>query len=202
MPAGTAPTQASIPGYDYGSRSLPQSPVSLEELRALEQAAGITDEDQQWLRAAGKILAPNAERIVDSWRARIAAQPELAQVFFGPDGQPDDAYKAAVKKRFVQWVLDACERPYDQAWLDYQEEIGKRHTPARKNQTEHAQTPPVVPLRFLIAFTAITATTIRPFLEESGQSQEDLQKMQDAWTKSMLLHLALWSRPYIAECLW
>lgn len=202
MPAGTAPTQASIPGYDYGSRSLPHSPVSLEELRALEQAAGITDEDQQWLRAAGKILAPHAERVVDSWRSRIAAQPELARIFFGPDDRPDDAYKAAVKKRFVQWVIDACERPHDQDWLDYQEEIGKRHTPARKNQTEHAQTPPVVPLRYLIAFTAITATTIRPFLEESGQSQEDLQTMQDAWTKSMLLHLALWARPYVADSLW
>ena len=200
--SGANVPQGDIPGYDYGSRSLPHSPVSLEELRALEQAAGFNEEDQQWLRAAGKILAPNAERIVDSWRSRIAAQPELAQVFFGPDGRPDDVYKAAVKKRFVRWVVDTCERPHDQAWLDYQEEIGKRHTPAKKNQTENAQTPPVVPLRYLIAFTAITATTIRPFLEESGGDPEDLRKMQDAWTKSMLLHLALWSRPYLAECLW
>src|SRR5690348_18471697 len=30
----------------------------------------------------------------------------------------------------------------------------------------------------------------------------DLQKMEDAWTKSMLLHLALWARPYVADCPW
>lgn len=202
MSAPSFPTQADIPGYDYGTQSLPRSPVSLDELRSLEQAAGLTSEDKEWLRRAGESLVPNAERVVDSWRAVIASQPELARVFFDPDGKPDEAYKAAVKKRFVQWVIDACERPHDQAWLDYQEEIGRRHTPAKKNQTDHAHTPPVVPLRYLIAFSAITATTIRPFLEQSGRSPADVQKMHDAWIKSMLLHLALWTRPYVPDGLW
>jgi hypothetical protein len=202
MPKAVAPNHANISGYNYGDDALPRSPVSLEELNALEQAAGLTQEDQQWLRSAGEILAPQAERIVDGWRAVIGSQPELARVFLGPDGRADDAYKAAVKRRFVQWVLDVCERRHDQAWLDYQEEIGKRHTPAKKNQTDHATTSPVVPLRYLIAFTGITSTTIRPFLEESGRNAEDVQKMQNAWTKSMLLHLALWARPYVAESLW
>jgi hypothetical protein len=43
---------------------------------------------------------------------------------------------AKVKKRFVQWVLNACFRPHDQAWLDYQEEIGQRPTPEKKNHTD------------------------------------------------------------------
>ena len=191
-----------IPGYDYGDDSLLRSPVSLEELDALEQAAGLTQEDHQWLRTAGEILAPRAERIVDRWRTVIGSQPELARAFLDPGGRADDAYKAAIKRRFVQWIVDACERQHDQAWLDYQEEIGKRHTPAKKNQTDHAMTPPVVPLRYLIAFAGITSTTIRPFLEESGRSAVDVQRMQDAWIKSMLLHLALWARPYVSQCLW
>src|SRR6266700_2260425 len=145
MPAPPTTTHLDIPGYDYGDHSLPRSPVSLEELRSLERAVGLTQEDEEWLKSAGEILAPHAERIVDSWRAVIGSQPELAQVFFRPDGHPDDAYRAAVKKRFVQWIADACKRPHDRAWLDYQEEIGKRHTPVKKNQTDHAQTPPVVP---------------------------------------------------------
>jgi hypothetical protein len=189
-----------IPGYDYGS--VGHSPVSLNELRSLEDAAGFSDEDTKWLRAAGQILAPQAEAIVDSWRTRIAQHPDMIKVFFGPDGKPDDNYKAAVKKRFVQWVVDTCERPHDQQWLDYQEEIGKRHTPAKKNTTERAHTPPVVPLRFLIVFSAVVATTIRPFLESSGRDASEIQRMQDAWTKSMLLQLALWSRPYVSETLW
>jgi hypothetical protein len=196
------PQATSIPGYDYASRSLPSSPVSLEELKFLEQAAGFTEEDAQWLQKAGAILSPQAEQIVDSWRKVIASQPHLARFFFGPDGKPDEAYKAAVKKRFVRWVIDACERPHDQDWLNYQEEIGQRHTPARKNLTDHSQTSPVVSLRYLIAFSAVAVTTIREFLEKGGQGPEDIHKMQDAWTKSMFLHVALWSRPYVTECLW
>ena len=189
-----------IPGYDYGS--VFHSPVLMNHLRSLEQAADFSEEDVKWLRAAGPVLASQAERIVDSWRTRIADHPDMMRVFFGPNGEPDDSYKAAVKKRFVQWVVDSCERPHDQQWLDYQDEIGKRHTPAKKNAAEHTYTPPVVPLRFLIAFSAVVATTIRPFLESSGRDASEIQRMQDAWTKSMLLQLALWSRPYVSETLW
>lgn len=192
----------SIPGYAYASKSLPPSPVSLEDLKFLEQAAGFSEEDVLWLRKAGTILSPQAEEIVDSWRSVIASQPHLAQFFFGPDGKPDEAYKTAVKKRFVRWVIDACERPHDQDWLNYQEEIGQRHTPAKKNVTDHAHTAPVVSLRYLIAFSAVAVTPIRGFLEKSGRGSEEIQKMQDAWTKLMFLHLALWSRPYVTECLW
>jgi hypothetical protein len=49
--------------------------------------------------------------MVDSWRAIIGDHPFLAKWFFGPDGNPDEAYKAAVKRRFVQWVSDLCRRP-------------------------------------------------------------------------------------------
>lgn len=202
MCSASASNSTEIGGYDFGNRSLPQSPVTLKELRSLEQAAGFTQEDERWLRKASAILSPNAERIVDSWREVIGSQPDLARVFFGPDGHPDDAYKAAVKKRFVQWVQDTCERPHDQAWLDYQYEIGKRHTPAKKNLTDHTQSPPLVPLRYLIAFTAITTTSIRKFLEEGSTSPQDVVHMHDAWTKSMLLQISLWARPYVAECLW
>ena len=49
--------------------------------------------------------------------------------------------------------------PHDQAWLDYQEEIGLRHTRAKKNRTDNAQTPPHIPLRYLLAFTATMNAT-------------------------------------------
>lgn len=168
----------------------------------MEAASGFDDEARAWLQRASTILAPRAEELVDKWRSVTAAHPDMARVFFGPDGQPDEGYKAAVKKRFVQWVIDACERPHDRAWLAYQEEVGKRQTPDKKNQTDHAQTPSVVPLRYLIAFSAIIWTTLRPFLEGGGCNTSEIQSIQDAWTKSMLLHLALWSRPYVANCVW
>ena len=130
-----------IPGYDYGKELAARSPISLAELRQLEQAAGWTEDDARWLRAAAEVLAPRAEQMVDQWRAAIGRQPYLAAWFLKPDGSPDEAYKAAVKRRFVQWVSDLCLRSHDQDWLSYQEEIGLRHTPARKNQTDGGQTP-------------------------------------------------------------
>jgi hypothetical protein len=148
------------------------------------------------------IFINNAERMVDAWRALIGAQPHLVQWFAGPDGKRDEQYAASVKKRFVQWVVDACVRPHDRAWLDYPEEIGLRHTPKKKNRTDGAHTVPLVPLRYLFAF--ITAVTIasRKFFVDAGVRDPELRKLEDAWSKAVQLHVTLWSRPYAKEGLW
>jgi hypothetical protein len=121
----------SIAGYDYGKPMVRRSPVSLEELRQIEETIAWTQEDARVLQRHGDIFRKQAESMVDAWRAIIAGQPHLAKWFFGPSGKPDEEYKAKVKSRFVQWVEDVCFRPHDQAWLDYQEEIGLRHTPEK-----------------------------------------------------------------------
>src|SRR3954453_8184983 len=110
-----------IQGYGYGKPSVARSPVTLDELRQLEATVGWNDEDAAILQRHGEIFREHAEEMVDTWRAVIGSQPHLAKWFFAPDGKADEEYKAAVKKRFVQWVLDAAFRPHDQAWLDYQE---------------------------------------------------------------------------------
>jgi hypothetical protein len=187
-----------IHGYDYGRVS--RSPVTLEELRQLEATVGWGDEDARILQRHEKLFRDNAEAMVDTWRAVIASQPHLAKWFFGPDGKPDEAYKSAVKKRFVQWVVDVATRPHDQTWLDYQEEIGLRHTPAKKNKADNAQTPNVVPLRYLVAFVPIVTMSTRKFL--ASVPTDDRQKLEDAWAKAVQLHVTLWSRPYVKEELW
>jgi hypothetical protein len=191
-----------IPGYDYGAPRISRSPVSLEELRQLEMAVGWSGEDARTLQRHRKIFEEQAEEMVDSWRAVIGAQPHLAKWFFGPDGKPDDEYKARVKARFVQWVLDACLREHDLVWLDYQEEIGLRHTPEKKNRTDGTHTPAVVPLRYLIGFASVVTIATRKFFVDAGVRDEELRKLEDAWAKAVQLHIALWSRPYTKEGLW
>jgi len=139
--------------------------------------------------------------MVDSWRALIAKYSYLWQWFAGPDGKPDDAYKASVKRRFVQWVVDVAIRPHDQAWLNYQEEIGLRHTPAKKNKTDGKATPPVVPMRYLIGFIPIVLP-VRKFFAEEVPNANELDALESAWTKAVLLHVTLWSRPYAVDGLW
>jgi hypothetical protein len=191
-----------IPGYAFGSSGAAHSPLSLEELRELEQTVGWTDSDAQALLRHRGIFEQHAEEMVDSWRQVIASQPHLAKWFFGPDGKPDDDYKSRVKKRFVQWVVDVCVRPHDRAWLDYQEEIGLRHTPAAKNRTDGRQTPPLVPLRFLIGFVPVVTIGARQFFINAGVIGQELQRLEDAWTRAVQLHVTLWTRPYTQERLW
>lgn len=195
------PPQPSIHGYDYATSRSALSPLSDAEFSQLEQAAGWTAGDAALLARHAHLFRAHAESMVDSWRALIGSQPPLAHAFVRPDGTPDDAYKASIKRRFVQWVIDVAVRPHDRDWLNYQHEIGLRHTPARKNQTDAAHTPSHVPFRYLLAFLP-AVLPIRSFFSDDIHHEEDLTKLQAAWTRAVLLHLTLWSRAYIADDLW
>jgi hypothetical protein len=193
-------SDARIVGYDYGN--VPRSPVTIADLRRLEATCGFTDEDRKALLSASEILADQAEALVDGWRAIIGSQDHLARWFFDPDGEPDERYKAAVKPRFVQWVVDLCTRPFDQAWLDYQYEIGLRHTPDKKNMTDGVATPPLVPLRYLMAFIPPVLQSVDACLHASDVSPAEADRMSAAWTKAVVLTVTLWTLPYVKDELW
>ena len=192
-----------INGYDYGTTRAPTSPLTLEDLERLKEAVWLTAEDQSALRDAAVILAPQADEMVSFYRARIGEQPWLAPYSQHPDGSPNPAYGAATKPRFDHWIIDACTRLLDQDWLDYQHEIGLRHTPEKKNKTEDADSASFVPLRYVLAFTAVVVSTSRRFLAADGATGEALDRMHAAFTKSVVLHVTVWSRAYgDAEGLW
>ena len=111
-----------IPGYDYGSPSTAKSPITLQEFEALKQSATFTKEDEHWLRVAGETLVDQTKELVGKWRDIIAKHPHLARYSQRQDGQKDQHYSETSGLRFQQWVLDTCLRPYDQDWLDYQQE--------------------------------------------------------------------------------
>src|ERR671912_341488 len=100
----------------------------------------------------------------------------------------------------TQWILDTSRRPYDQEWLDYQHEIALRHTTAKKNETDGAHdTPDHIPLRYLVAFIYPITATIKPFLANGGHGPQEVDKMHDAWFKSVVMQVALWAHPYVKE---
>jgi hypothetical protein len=192
---------SAIPGYDYGTKRSAVSPVTEEELRHLEEAAGWTADDAALLRKHAELFRRHAGEMVDSWRGRIAKQHELAQYFFGPDGKPDEFYKSRARERFVRWVVDVAVREHDRDWLNYQEEIGLRHLPARKNAADGTHTPALVPLRYLIGFIPMVLP-VEHFFVEDIQDAAELHALQRAWTASLLLHVSLWTRPYAVPGLW
>jgi Protoglobin len=189
----------SIPGYTYGATDIPASPVSLQDLERLKISAGFTDEDAQFLRLAGEVLSDQTEKIVVHWRSGIIAGiPHLARHSRSPEGDPLPHYLANSNLRFRQWILDTCLRPYDQDWINYQQEIALRHTSAKKNRVDDVRSTPYVPLRDVLAFIAVINETIKPYLAAKGHTAAEVDKMHLAWCKSMQLQMALWIGPYTA----
>jgi hypothetical protein len=186
-----------IPGYAFGAVS--RSPVTLEELELLKQAAGWTPDDDALLRRAGELLVPRSEEILDVWYGFVGGTPQLLEAFRRrSDGEPDADYLARVRARFGRWIADTCATPWGQEWLDYQHEIGVRHHRSGKNRTDGVDAAPVVPLRYLVALAWPVTATVRPFLEAGGDSPAEVERLLDAWRKAVLVQVALWCRPYVA----
>ncbi len=187
-----------LPGYNPGSPEVAKSPISLDELKELKASCLFTDEDMVYLRLSYDILKDQAEELVTMWRGIIAQHTHLARYSWDRDtGEPDKDYGVAVGKRFAQWVLDTARAEYDQEWLDYQYEIGLRHHRAKKNVTDHVNTAAHIRGRDVIAFAAATVAPMRPYLEKGGHSADVVLRMQEAWWKSMVLQVTLWSQPYM-----
>lgn len=184
-------------GYTYGSAEVAMSPVSMRELEELKISVGFTEEDERYLRQAGEVLADQTEQVVLHWRSGIIASiPNLARHSRTPEGEALPDYLAKSNLRFQQWILDTCMRPYDQDWLNYQQEIALRHTSLKKNKIDGVRSTPYVPLRDIVAFIAVINETIKPYLAAKGHSPGDVDKMHHAWCKSLQLQLALWTKPY------
>jgi hypothetical protein len=187
----------SIAGYRYGQ--VEGSPVSERDLDLLRASVLFTEEDERYLRMAGEVIADQVEDVLDVWYGFVGSHPHLVHYFSGLDGQPDAGYLEAVRARFGRWILDTCTRPYDRAWLDYAEEIALRHHRTKKNVTDGVDSVPLIPLRYLIAFVYPITATIRDFLARKGHGEQDVERMHQAWFKSVTLQVALWSRPYAGE---
>ncbi len=199
-PNANAQSAPPIPGYAMGQKSLAKAPYTLANFESLKKTLLFTDEDIRYLRMSKAILADQTEAILDVWYGFVASTPELVFYFKNnKTGAPDGAYLGAVRKRFGQWIADTADANYDQAWLDYQYEIGLRHTTPRKNTTDKVDSVPLVNFRYLSALTIPVTTTLKPFLAKKGASAADVEKMHAAWVKSVLMQTILWSYPYVRD---
>lgn len=196
-----------IPAYTYGTAAVPRSPVSLDELEELKISAGFTAEDERLLRLAGEVLAGQTKQIVNHWRSSIIAGiPHLARHSRTPEGDAIPEYLTKSNLRFEQWILDTCFRPYDQDWLNYQQEIALRHTSLKKNQADGVRSTAFVPFHDIVAFVAVMNETIKPYLTAKGSVADEVDGMHRAWCKSLQMQIALWSKAYLdaakTSCEW
>lgn len=193
----------SPPGYRFGDPSLPPAPLSSADFARLKAALLFGDDDLAALRQAGTILVPRTEELLDVWYGFVGGHDFLLAYFSGPDG-PRGEYLSRVRARFGRWIADTCRAEYDDAWLAYQLEIGRRHFRG-KNETDGpaaAGTPPFIPWRYLNALVYPIYATVRPFLEASEADAAAVERMHQAWLKAVLLQVTLWTRAYLPEDIW
>lgn len=183
-----------IKGYTYGNAAT--SPVTLQDLDLLKQTVLFTDDDVKYLRMAGEVLKDQTDAILDLWYGFVGSHPHLVH-YFTKNGQPNMDYLSAVRHRFGQWIMDLCNRPYDQDWLNYQYEVGIRHHSTKKNKTDQVDTVPIIHFRYLVAFIFPITFTIKSFLANKSHSSDDVEKMYAAWFKAVTLTVTLWCYPYI-----
>lgn len=198
--AQNSPDATQIPGYTVGDRTLPKAPITLEELKLIQESLLFGDEDVRYLRMSHEVLDDQVEAILDVWYGFVGSTPQLLKYFENTGtGKPDGDYLAAVRKRFEQWILDTAAAEYDQKWLDYQFEIGRRHHRVGKNRTDGAESVPIIHFRYLPALHYPVTATLKPFLAKKGHGSDDVEKMHEAWRKAVLLQVILWSYPYVTN---
>lgn len=185
-----------IKGYDYGKASLERSPVTMQDLDLLKKTLLWSDDDTRYLQMAGEVLKDQTDDVLDLWYGFVGGNGHLVY-YFTKNGQPNMDYLTAVRARFGQWILDLCQKPYNQDWLNYQHEIAKRHHSTGKNKTDGVDAVPIIHYRYMTAFIFPITVTIKSFLAKKGHSQEDVEAMYNAWFKAVTLTVILWTYPYI-----
>jgi len=151
---------------------------------------------------AGDVLEDQIDDVLDVWYGFVADHDFLVYYFANGEGNPDEEYLDRVRERFGQWIRDTCETPYDEDWLNYQFEIGRRHTREKKNEVDDADAVDHIDMRYLVAFIYPITATIREFLADSDHSDADVDAMYHAWFKSIVLQVTLWSYPYVPDENW
>jgi hypothetical protein len=190
----------SIPGYRLHDPTLAPATLTADELGRMKQAVLLGDDDIAALRRSRDLLASRTDEILDVWYGFVGAHDFLLASFMDThSGQPLADYLGRVRARFGQWILDTARAEFDADWLAWQLEIGRRHHRVGKNVTDGAPAPALVPYRYLPLLAQPIVDTLRPFLSVEGVSRDEVDTMQNAWRKAVLLQVTLWSQPYILD---
>jgi hypothetical protein len=187
-----------IKGYDYGKAGLEQSPLTMQDLSLLKKTLLWSPDDDRYLQMAGDVLKDQTNEVLDLWYGYVGSNEQLLY-YFTKNSEPNMAYLTAVRARFGQWILDICQKPYDQNWLNYQHEIAKRHHSVKKNKTDGVDAVPIIHYRYMTAFIYPITATIKGFLAKKGNTIEEVEAMHNAWFKAVTLTVILWTYPYINQ---
>ncbi len=172
-----------------------------EEMELLLRVGLFSPDDAIALRKLWRILRGQADDYLDMVLGMVAAHPELVAALAALReeepalGSLDDA--ETTHARFRRWLYETCFFPQEPPWL---KELYLEKSP----QNSLAQPSPTLPpgFRHAVALAYPLVATVRPFLVASGRDQPEIERMQSAFLKAILLQVALLSKLYVKEGLW
>ncbi len=157
-------------------------------------------DDARALRKVWRILKGQTDDYLDRLLGMVAAYPALATelaVLHGGHGEEEIENDSRILHRwFRQWLFETCLFPQESPWL--------RQLHEKPPQDSRAP-PTLMPLprfRYVVTLAFPLAATARPFLAASGNDQNEIERMQHALLKAILLQAALLGKLYVKEGLW
>jgi hypothetical protein len=157
------PERHELAGYDLGGDEVAKSPITLqwEELQdsALFSASSIC--------LSEGILRDQVDDLLKVWRGVIFDHPFLALTTkIRKRTRPIANPPLRVAKLF--WPVGTARTKSDQAWFDYQHEIGLCHHRTKKDKTDQSQTLGHIRARDLLAFSAAIFVPMKVHLQRKA----------------------------------
>ena len=168
-----------------------------EEVELLLRISLFSQDDERALRRAWRILQGQADDYLDVVLGVVAAYPPLVRALMGSVGGDSLETSAEItRQRFRRWLFETCNLPQDPPWL---RQLQAR-PPAWKASANAAEVLPQ--FRYLVALVYPVVAAARPFLAAGGRDVVDIEQMQYALLKAILLQVALLAKLYIEAGDW
>ncbi|MFO1423315.1 MAG: protoglobin domain-containing protein [Candidatus Competibacteraceae bacterium] len=169
-----------------------------EEVELLWRIGLFTSDDERVLRKLWRILKGQTDDYLDMVLGMVAAYPTLAAACQESLGSSVDG-SAVVRPLFREWLFETCLTPREPSWLKRLYSLCSDPSSERPMQTLLAKLPG---FRYLIALSFPLVATLRSLLVGVGLAHQDIERMQSALLKAILLQVALLSKFYVKEGIW
>jgi hypothetical protein len=174
----------------------------IEEIELLWRIGLFASDDERALRKLWRLLQGQTDDYLDMVLGMVAAYPALATALAAACqqnlGSSMDG-SAAVRSLFREWLFQTCLAPREPSWLKRLYSLDSDPASERPMQTISARLPS---FRYLIALSFPLIAAMRSLLAGAGLAHQDIERMQSALLKAILLQVTLLSKLYVKEGVW
>jgi hypothetical protein len=170
-----------------------------EEIELLGRVGLFAPDDARALRKIWRVLKDQTDDYLDMVLGMVAAYPALAAALAVLRNEsPEDSTEGSTATRhlFRRWLYETCFSPHEPPWL---KQLYAELSPDRSAPSLLARLPD---FRYLIALSFPLVATARILLVAGGLAPQEIERMQSALLKAILLQVALLSKLYVKEGLW